>query len=273
MTCPSSPGCGSCPQTTTEPIVIHHNHRTLVALAAISLAGCDALTDDDYRGEAVLSLTGTVDSQGAVAPQGDVNIYLVWHDTVDTPKTAVQLDVRSVFPATFQLNMFTLPPIDPPYEDFSGGEPDILRAARLNSAHIIAATPDADFRGYKPYPTDHRGPGILGVDPRHIIIYVPDGVPEDSVTASTLHGTFDPGFHVIDLKCIGPAKAAEIDACLARYRAEGRPRNPWEIFKACGAANSHNLLAMPAPDDLETELTVELIDDLASYQPDPSECL
>jgi hypothetical protein len=138
MTCPSSPGCGSCPQTTTEPIVIHHNHRTLVALAAISLAGCDALTDDDYRGEAVLSLTGTVDSQGAVAPPGDVNIYLVWHDTVDTPKTAVQLDVRSVFPATFQLNMFTLPPIDPPYEDFSGGEPDILRAARLNSAHIIA---------------------------------------------------------------------------------------------------------------------------------------
>ena len=30
---------------------------------------------------------------------------------------------------------------------------------------------------------------------------------------------------------------------------------------------------LPAPDDLQTELTVELFDDLGTYKPDPAECL
>ena len=253
--------------------MIHQHPRILFALTATAgLGGCDALTGDDYRGEALFSLEGVIDNHRTSVPR-DVNIYLLWARTVDTPNTPVKLDIKGTFPATFRLNVFTPPPIDP---DFGFPEPWSPNYARLTFAHIIAATSDAEFRDYLMYPWDHHSPGILGADPRHFIYYMPEGVIEDSTTAYAFHSTFTPGFHVIDIKCVSPAKQAEIQACLNRFHPEGVPNDSKdlkEIYKVCGSPLATIPWLLPAPDDLQTELTVELFDDLATYKPDPAECL
>lgn len=250
--------------------MIHQRPRILFALAATAvLGGCDALTDDGYRGEALLSLEGVIDNHRTSVPR-DVNIYLLWASTTNAPNTAVKLDIQGTFPATFRLNVFTPPPIAP---NFGFPDPSDSDWARLTLAHVIAATSDAELNYYLTFPWDHRGHGIFGVDPRHIIYYMPEGVAEDSTTAYILHSPYTPGFHVIDMKCASPAKNAEVQACLDRYHAEGRPIDTKELYKACGMPFANSPWLLPAPDDLQTELTVELFDDLATYKPDPAECL
>lgn len=76
-----------------------------------------------------------------------------------------------------------------------------------------------------------------------------------------------------DLKCIGPARRAEIQAYLAQYADEVRAEKLDEIARVCGVFNPDLPFIQPAPANLETELTVELLDDVGAWKPDPAECL
>jgi hypothetical protein len=255
-------------------MIIHHTTpRCLPALAAaaLSVSACDAKTDGDYRGEALFSLDGKIENHRVLTPDG-VNVYVVWASPDDRPDVAERVAIEATLPATFGLDVFTPPPL-PPDSDFDHPLPRWW--SRMTHGHIVAATSDAELDpyAYLVFPVSDRGRGILGVDPRHMIYYMPDGVPEGSAGASLLHGAVTPGFHVFDVKCIGPAKAAEIEACLARYRAEGGPDDAAFVMAACGSYDPTVSWLQPAPQDLQTQFTVELLDDLASYQPAPAECL
>jgi hypothetical protein len=250
-----------------------HQHPLCLALAAtLGLGACDAMTDDSYRGESLLSLRGDVHNGRSTIPQ-DVHIYLVWYSLGYIPAVAEELEIEPTFPATFRLQVFNTPPVHPLDGPYS------IPAAypRLNLAQVVAATPDALFDTFYGYPWLDTDPHVLGADMRHFIYYMPDGLAEGTLGANLFHGATSPGFHVYDIKCISPAKRAEIQACLEQYRAYGPPFNTPEDFSlvmgACGSVNPDTPSLMPAADDLETELTVDLLDDLQSWKPDPSECL
>jgi hypothetical protein len=252
--------------------MMHHHPLCLTLATTLSLGACDAMTDDSYRGELLLSLRGDVHNlRSAVLP--DVHLYLVWYSLGYTPAVAEELEIEPKFPATFRLRVFNTPPVHP----LDGPFAIPAEYPRLNLAQIVAATPDAEFESFYGFPWLHTDTHVLGADMRHFIYYMPDGLPEGTPGANLFHGPIGPGFHVYDIKCIGPAKRAEIEACLAQHRAYGPPFNTPEDFNlvmgACGSVNPDIPSLMPAAADLETELTVELMDDLPSWKPDPSECL
>jgi hypothetical protein len=261
--------------TTTERIVTDHIHRSLLALAAVPLVACSGMTDDGYRGELLLSLQGTLDThRAAAAPPRDVHISLAWDRTVDNPVTVVPLDLAPTFPVSFQLKVFTPPPVDPapvsPYDPTFGWQ-----TTRSTLGRIVATTPDAQYGWYSNLPTSLTplSHGVLGVDPRHVILYVPDGVPEGSIGSWGIHTSFTPGFHVLDVKCISPAKQAELQACLDKHPFEVTRDSVRATLEACDTLIANWPWLRPAPDDLQTELTVELIDDIANYRFDPADCL
>jgi hypothetical protein len=247
-------------------VTFHRLIPALPALAALMLGACDPLSDHDYRGEALFSLEGKIDNRRAATP-GDVKLSLVWVTTsASVPNVAEELDIAPTFPATFRLDVFNTPPVGERYP----GE----TWTRMTRGMFVAATSDAQFDGFLPgSPTLIENDGLLGVDPRHVLLYLPDGIAADSNVFLTLQGALAPGFHMFDEMCNSPARIAEITACLERYRAEGRPEERGEIIRACGSPHPAALWLQLSPMDLQTELTIELIDDLEHYQRDPSECV
>jgi hypothetical protein len=247
---------------------MHRPTRLCLALATtfgLGLGACDAMTDDSYRGELLFSLEGTI----ATALPSDPRLYLVWDWADGIPNVAEQLDIEPTFPATFELNVFTTPRVLSPELAQYILEPG---ESRFTWGYVYAAARDATFASPIAYPWMTRDPAVFGTDPRHMIAYMPDPVPEGSITANFLHGGVDAGFHIYELKCIGPAKRAEIEACLARFHFPATVPELSRIAAECGSLTTDFMLR-PAPDGLDTELTVEVMDDLQSWQPDPSECL
>lgn len=232
----------------------------LLATAALLLAGCAARTDDKYNGEVLLSLHGTV-TDHRTSPPPDVNLYLLWPSGKPAGSVfiAETLELHPTFPVTFTLDVFTPPPIVA-----------VPNGPRITNGIFVAGTPSAEFDAFLHGNTSVSGSGVLGFDPRHVLFYLPDGAPPGELLASLLHGPATPGFHVADVRCIGPAKAAEIRACIA---AMGPQPDPKAVLDTCGSLNPDLPTLSLAPADLDTELTVELVDDVATYQPDPAECL
>jgi hypothetical protein len=241
----------------------------LTLAATLGLGACDAMTDDSYRGELLFSLEGKVANRRSTVPS-DVRLYLVWDWENGVPNIADQLDIQPTFPATFRLNVFRIPDVlSPDYAEH------ILVPGQYRYAwgYLYAAPADSMFVGFTGFPWMSRDPSVLGTDPRHVIMYMPDAIPEGSISAKFLHGGVEPGFHIYEFKCIGPAKRAEIEACVARFHFPATIEQMSVIVDECGTIDPNYPMIRPAPDALNTELTVELMDDLESWTPDPSECL
>jgi len=258
---------------TTHPLT----HRFVLVLPALltTLGACDARTDDGYRGEALFTLSGKIDNRRTTVPD-DVHLYLLWKNTKDKQNIREEIEIEPTFPATFRMPVFRDPPVslEPSVPKTIGGEPNPYYRSPITLGHFIAATSDAELDGFLSFPTYHTLPGILGVDPRHMIYYMPDGIPAGEHGVGILHAeSFTPGFHIVDLKCIGPTKKAEIEACLAQYPDANSEDTLDEIARVCGMFNPDLPWIEPSPANLDTELTVELMDDIPNWKPDPSECL
>jgi hypothetical protein len=246
---------------------------TLLA-ATLGLGACDAMTDDNYLGEAQFSLRGTVQNRRTSTPE-NVKLYLLWQRNGDVPNIGVELNVEPKFPARFQLDVFERPAAVEPlvqalsHAPESWGPPSAL-------GDFIAAEPGTDLRWHNPADlTWHPQPGIVGIDPRHWLYYFEDDVGADTLPGLVFHGAQTKGFHLFERKCVSPARAAQIAECLTQF-----PPFPWKTedilpaaLKACGSTHPTWPWLQRAPDDLNTELTVELMDDPASWKPDPSECI
>jgi hypothetical protein len=251
--------------------------RFVLPLAALvtTLAACDARTDDGYHGKPLFTLSGRIENRRTTLPD-DVHLYLLWANTRDTHNVREELDIEATFPATFQMQVFRDPPVSLESDGPTtiDGQPNPYYRSPLTIGHFIAATSDADLDGTLSFPTHRTPPGILGVDPRHMIYYMPRGIPAGEYGSAILHaGSFTPGFHIVDLKCIGPARREEIKACLALYPEDVQTEKLDEIARVCGVFNPDLPWIEPSPANLDTELTVELMDDIPSWKPDPSECL
>jgi hypothetical protein len=244
--------------------MIVNSHRFNVSLprllpvTALLLTACAARTDNKYNGEALVSLNGVV-TDHRTSPPPQANLYLVWPNPkhAGSALIAETLELHPTFPVTFTLDVFTPPPVI----EFPG-------APRFNEGIFVAST-NAEL-GFPGGSTNVSGGGLLGIDPRHVLMYMPDGASPGDPLALGLHGSAAPGFHIVDEKCISPATAAAIRECIA---ALGPQADEMTVVATCGTTHPDLPWLSLAPDDLDTELTVELFDAQSPYQPDPAECI
>lgn len=235
----------------------------LALLTTSGIAACDARTDGDYAGEAMFSLRGTVHNRRAATPE-DVKLYLLWAGA-QTGNLAVDLHAKNLeFPARFKLDVF-----EPP--DVFGDAPP----GSATFAKVVAALPDTDFGGPDDWPLDPATPaaGIVGLDPRTSIYFFTQDVPAGSYMAGYLHQPVRRGFHLVVNRCVGPARQAELTACIAKYPPVPRSfEDTVAILADCGTLWPDSWHEIPAG-DLNTEVTVELMDDFTTWAPAPSECI
>ena len=230
----------------------------LLPVAALLLTACAARTDNKYNGEALFSLNGVV-TDHRTSPPPEANLYLVWPNPkhAGAAFVAETIQLHPTFPVTFTLDVFTPPPLI-----------EFPNAPKFNEGIFVAGT-SGEF-GLQGGTTTVTGGGLLGLDPRHLLMYIPDGAPVGGPIAIAFHGTAGPGFHIVDERCISPAKAAEIRACIA---ALGPQADEMTVVETCGTSSPDLPWLSFAPDDLDTELTVEMFDPQQPYQPDPAECI
>src|SRR5262245_63212313 len=76
---------------------------------AMALVACDPQVDDDYAGEVIAVLPGSVASPGGVVVDG---IQIFWQGTDPRGPGAVKtrLPVRTLFPAGFEASLVAPPP-------------------------------------------------------------------------------------------------------------------------------------------------------------------
>lgn len=223
-------------------------------------AACDARTDDNYLGEALFSLTGKVQSDVATVPEG-TKLYLAWYGR-DKPSISSELAIQPTFPAQFQLDMFEPPDVF--------NDPNDPQAPQTDSSNgrIIAAPPGTMLDEYLDWRDE---PGLVGIDPRHYLRY--QRMEANEYEAAFYHSPIPLGFTMIRVQCITPAHKALIHTCLENYP---KPRD-WDTAIAamtdCGVLDENYPWLSPEPEGLDVQLSVELMADPTTWQPDPSECI
>jgi hypothetical protein len=218
--------------------------RTRLPLLLLStLAACDSQVDGDHNGTALAKLAGSVANQ-RTAPTGDADVVILWVNSSGSPDTvtAEKVPVEGNFPAEFQLSIF-----EPPPDSVLNDYPD---HSRMGVAYIISASPDADL-------TD-PGEGVLGMDPNHLLVYVPEDIVAGSNVATVLRGTPTAGFHVYDVGHLTDAEKQTRQTCEDGLDGDATLQ---DLFDTCGG---HPLFDdfLPAATDLATPLEVDLVDDL-----------
>lgn len=212
------------------------------ALTAV-VAACDSQVDGDHHGTPLAQLSGTVRNQRTQSTPG-AEVALVWENTAVQPDLiggdVAELDDQ--FPAMFRISVY-LPP-----------DPMLLNQApdggAFGVAYLMAGRSGTDYGN--PPKAD-----LLGMDPDHLLIYLPGDIPAGSFIGTILHGAPRAGFHLYNVHHLTDDEFSERDACR-----QSLPGNPTiqEIYAACGGSVFDDLL--PAPADLDTPLQVELVDDL-----------
>lgn len=142
--------------------------------------------------------------------------------------TGAQVPITGEFPASFKLELFDAPPENALLADADG----VRVAYGLIFAVENGAPLEFDFEN------DDTFDQLLGVAPKHAIIYVEGEVPAESTWSEYLGGTFSEGFHVVE------ALGGEVEC---------EPDGP-EGDETC---SQDQITLQPAPDDLNTEIELQ----------------
>jgi hypothetical protein len=215
----------------------------LASLLLASVAACDAQVDADHQGTALVTLTGSVRNTRTQATP-DAEVAVVWVNSSGSPDLSGtdSVEVEGSFPAQFTLSIYQ-PPEPALLNDWDG--------VKFGVAYILAGLPGTDY-------ANDDGPGILGIDADHLLVYVPADVPADSPLATVLRGAPRAGFHVYGVYKLTAAEKEQrgqcVDALPADYTLD-------EEYDVCGGDPSFDDF-VPLATDRDTELEVELIDDI-----------
>ncbi len=142
--------------------------------------------------------------------------------------TGAQVPITGEFPASFKLELFDAPPENALLADDGG----VRIAYGLVFAVENGAPLDFDFEQEEDFSQ------LLGVAPKHAIVYVEDEVPAGSTWSEYLGGTLSAGFHVIE------AVGGDVDC---------DPGVP-ESEDTCA---QDSVTLRPAPEDLDTNIGLE----------------
>lgn len=199
--------------------------RTWVLLLAAIAPGCDQQAGDDYRGEPLARLTGTITSS-VDDPPATLRPLLGWSNTANPGgDTGVveEADVTLEFPSRFHFELYR-PPSDEGLNDYTrgGSQPD---EARIGVAHIAAWPAEID-----PQAENVDEPELYGIAEHHLLVYLDRDVQAGTFSAQLLGGELEAGFHVMDVIENGePGCQEDVHDCMR-----------------------------PAPADLDTEIQIRI---------------
>ena len=208
-----------------------------------SLAGCDSQVDAGHQGTALATLGGSVRNTRTLAT-GDAEVVVLWHNSSGSPDLTGtdSVEVEGSFPAQFRLSIYQPPEVEL-LNDWNG--------VKFGVAYIIAATPGTDV-------SDDDAAGLLGIDANHLLVYLPEDVPAGSEVATFLRGTPRAGFHIYGVHKLTDAEQQDRQLCEDGLGADATLD---EIYSTCGGAAYFDDF-VPLDTDLDTNLEVELVDDI-----------
>lgn len=216
--------------------------RSILSFALpLLLAACNSQADSDYPGEALLKVQGTIINELDAPPTASVDAVLIWNNGSDPGNDVenfpTRVTVTGGFPATFTLAVYAPPP-ESSLNDLSEGG---LDDTRVGIAGISAAESGA---------SGVEG-SALGVDERHVIVYVESDMAEGGFWVNFFGQRLAPGFHVMDaLPHAGEEQQAAFDACMAAAATEAAQ-------KACNGHDS-KIRIRPSAEGESTPLTVRM---------------
>lgn len=155
--------------------------KRVIVLTAILGPGCGNMASGDYRGEALVSLTGTVQNGQGVTSDEELHAFLFWGDPDHGAVAVAEALVEGAFPSEFTLEVYEPPPEE--VVDANGGYAiGVIRVqaspGELEEGDVIGFA-DADLW----YVVDPDAPGL----------------------ADTINGPVDAGFTLTVLNPIADA--------------------------------------------------------------------
>jgi len=216
---------------------------TLVfAVSVVPLVACDAQVDSSHQGNPLATLSGSLTTTSAT-PSADAEVSVVWGVQSGGLSLvgADSVEVEGSFPAAFELSIF-----EPPTEEMLGE----LDGTRFGLAYIVAGW-DGGAGLEDPW---------LGAELAHVLVYLVDSPAADSELALLLRGSPTPGYHLYDAHQLTEEETEARNQCVSDLFNADNSHMPTtqEMFAACGGARAVDLF--PAENDLETPLSVELLD-------------
>ena len=213
-----------------------------------TLAACTPQVDGNHNGTPLAQLEGTVQNM-RTASINDAEVAIVWINSSGSPDIAggETVEVEGNFPAAFRLSVYE-PPVDALINSYSDG-------SRMGVAYIVSATAGTDF-------TDDESAeaGLLGMDPDHLLVYLPADIVAGSAVSTLLRGTPTAGFHLYNVGHLTEAESETRRSCEDQLPAGATIQ---ELYDTCGGSPSFDDF-LPTASDLETPLEVDLVDDLGS---------
>lgn len=192
------------------------------ALGALLVAGCDPQADDEYKGEALASLQGTIAVADEQPSPGDVSTAVLWHDFAESDSAIVTepVPVEGSFPAEFSLNLYEPPP-DTVFIEVEG--PDDGPTGKFIAVGYVAVLPNNATSG--PGQFQDVWESALGTENDHLLVYAEEEVSQE-LLRDVFPGGMQPGYQLFkvtrpsyeELHCLDPWSDC-IDVCIADFNA------------------------------------------------------
>ena len=224
---------------------------TKLLLLLLPLAACASQVDGDNQGEVIATMRGALTSSRS-SPLPSPEVSLVWLKPSEMSRIsgAEHVDAKGL------ISQFTLDIYSPPPDDILETNA-MLENRPFGMGLVVVGSQGSDFTQM----TNWRG-----ADLDHMLLYFPETPPEDSVLTAFLHGPGSPtkGFHLYTVTRLTEAERQQRLDCVNSMPISGMNLDWAAIFRQCRGAGNDEL--DPAPQDLDTVLSADVIEDGAIVQ-------
>jgi hypothetical protein len=223
---------------------------TKLLLLLVPLAACASQVDSDNQGEVIATMHGALTSS-RTTPLPTPEVELVWLK----PSEMSRISGAEHVDAEGLVSQFTIDVYSPPPDDILEMNAT-LENIPFGMGLVVVGSAGTDFTEK----TSWRG-----ADLDHMLLYFPESPPADSVLTAFLHGQGSPtkGFHLYTVTRLTEAERQQRLACV-NSMPNGMGADWAAIFRNCRGAGNDEL--DPAPEDLDTLLTANVIEDGAIVQ-------
>ena len=192
--------------------------RTVAPVFAAALAACDAQVGDDYVGEPLALLEGTISVADSAEVPGDAIAMVVWHvwQEGDGASRTAPVAIDGEFPASFELAIYEPPPA---VTQFDLGEEEASLAGVHLATGYVTVMPSADVAGDLSDVLD----AALGIETEYLLVWADGGIPSGFLRFTD---AIQPGYQLF--RVVESPGQAEGEACLQASA---------DCFDACFAAH------------------------------------
>ena len=219
------------------------NHKLL--LMTLPLAACASQVDGDHQGEVIATMRGSLSST-RTSPLPEPEVSLVWLK----PSEMSRISGAETVEAEGLVSQFKLSIYSPPPDDILETHA-FLENRPIGMGLVVVGSTSTDFTDK----TQWRG-----ADLDHMLLYFPEAPPADSALTAFLHGPPPTaGFHLYTVKRLTEEERQQRLDCVNALPRDGMTFDWAQVYRECRGAGNDEL--DPAPDDLDTLLSAEVIED------------